>query len=327
MLVKRNKFNVKMLYAFNEGGGDGSGGAGAAGDPAAAAASAAAATGAAATGAANLDITSNFTGIPEAFSKDPDFQGFNKLDDVLGEFKTLKGIQKNREANGLVDMIGPNSTPEQVQAFYEKIGKPKSAAEYELARPEDLPQGVDYSDELAAKFAQFAHENHMTKAQAQAAHAFYHGLVKDSFAGHEAAGIQAIEANFTELETKWGKQDSPEFAANHKNALKAFNFVADADLAGKFKGDPQLASNPLVLDLLSRLGSKMSNDSVPTVHGVEPAGRFTESVPAVEKAIKEFHNAGKFKEMMTSDNPKAQKDLRNEWNALWAKKNELSAQG
>ncbi len=71
MLVKRNKFNLKMLYAFNEGGGDGSGGAGAgAGD-------AAAASAAATTGATDLSINASFTGIPETFSKDPDFQNFN----------------------------------------------------------------------------------------------------------------------------------------------------------------------------------------------------------------------------------------------------------
>ncbi|HWT40388.1 MAG TPA: hypothetical protein VN081_03940 [Dongiaceae bacterium] len=275
-----------------------------------------------------MDVTQSFTGIPAKFAQDADFQNFTSLDDVLGEFKTLKQLRANQDANGFINLIGEKSTPEEVNAFFEKLGKPKSAAEYGFKAPDNLPEGLDFSDERAAKFAELVHKHNLTTTQAQGLFNDLHSeILVPEFNSLAEMQTAQLESNFTELEKVWGQQGSPEFNKAHKNALKAFNYVADSKLAGAFKADPALASNPLVLQVLSRLGSKMGNDNVPTVHGVEPAGRFTDSLPAVDKAIKDFHSSGKFKNMMSGKPGPETANLKAEWSQLWSKKNELLQKG
>jgi len=263
-------------------------------------------------------VADGFTGIPQQFAADPDFADFKSLDDVLGEFKQLKGLHANREKNGLAELPGEESTPEQQAAFWEKVGKPKSAAEYDFKAPEDLPEGLDYSDERAAAFAEMAHKHNLTKAQAQGLFNDFNQMVAGEFQtgaqAAEAAKDQMIEGNFKVLEAKWGKMDSPEFDANHKAALKAFNYVADKEMADAFKNSPELASNPLILDLLGRLGNKMNPDSAPATSLVSKGQGFVGGIEAVEAQIQKFHSDGKFMKML-GDTSEA-KALKAEWQAL-----------
>lgn len=264
------------------------------------------------------------------FDADPDFANFKTPSDAFKELKTLKGLQKAREQNGLVEMIGENSAPEQVQAFWEKLGKPKASVEYDLKPPENMPQGLAYSDEATAEFAQFAFDNNFTKAQAQAGFELWNSKMIQAFEQQENDKTDRLEKNLTELEQVWGgKVESEQFKAHHQNAMRAFNTVADPDIAARFKADPLLASNPLVLEVLARLGSKMEPDSVPAVHGQLPSGRFSDTVSSVDKAIKSFHEKGpdgktKFATMMNPADP-ASKGLKEEWKSLWAKKRELES--
>jgi hypothetical protein len=266
-------------------------------------------------------VTDSFTDIPEDFRNDPDFQGL-QLKDVFSKYKELNQLQTARDTNGLIPMIGDNSAPEQIQAFYERLGKPKSPAEYDLQAPEDLPEGLDYSDERAAEFAKFAHENHLTKNQTQALFGWYHNMLKSSFSEYAQSQEDALVSNLTQLEQVWGgPQGSDKFAQNHQNAMRAFNAVADPDIAAAFKADPMLASNPLVLTVLSRLGAKMAPDSVPSVTASVPTGKFTDSLSSVEKAIKDFHSSGKFKSMVNGGGNV--KELRSEWQSLQDKRRQL----
>lgn len=277
--------------------------------------------------AAPPSLTESYTGIPETFASDPDFQSFKTFDELASDYKTLKALHTNREQNGLVEFIGETSTPEQINSFFEKLGKPKAAAEYDLKAPEGLPEGLNYSDEMTAKFAEVAHSVNLTKDQASKLWEFYNGYAVESFQSHAAAKEQAIAENVKALEQAWGGDpESENFRKNHQNAMRAFNVAADPALAEAFKSDPELASNPHVLLLLSRLGAKMSPDSVPTVSSSAPTGNFSESVEGIEKQIQEFVSSGKFKEAINGSGPQAQQYYR-EYQALQAKKMELQLKG
>lgn len=263
------------------------------------------------------NITDKFTGIPQEFAGDPMFEGYTALPDVLNEFKTLKTVQSQHEKNGLVPFIGEDSPPEAVQAFYEKLGKPKAAAEYDLKPPEDLPQGLDFSDEAAAEFAQFAFDNNLTKAQAAAGFELWNQKMVQMSQGMETAKEESLNNNLAVLEEIWGgPAESEKFKANEANAHRAFNFVADSDLSQKFKDDPMIASNPLVLEVLSRLGAKMSPDTVPTVGASLPATKFNDTQASAERAVADFHSAGKFKQMTEKSGTEEGKKLMMEWKDL-----------
>lgn len=274
------------------------------------------------------NIADSFTGIPDKYSQDADFANFKSLDDVFGEFKQLKSLQSGREQNGLLEAIGENSTPEQIETFYKKLGKPESPVEYGFKAPEGLPQGLDYSDERAAKFAEIVHKHHLTKSQAEGLFNDLHNdiLVPD-FTSYQQMQEQQVADNFTKLEEVWGKEGTSTYAVNHKNAQRAFNAFATPEVAEAVKADPSMASNPLLLQLLSRAGAMMSPDSVPTVHGTTQTGSFGQNdLQGVEKSIKEFHSSGKFKDMLNPANAN-HKQLRESWNELNAKRRELMEKG
>lgn len=268
-------------------------------------------------------ITDNFTGLPEKYASDPDFSTYKSVDDVFGELKNLKAVQANREANGMLILPAADAPPEAWNDVYTKLGKPASPAEYELARPEGLPEGLDFSDEMLGEYATVAHELNLTKAQAQKLMEWKNSKDMEQYASFEAAKEATLEGNLAQLEELWGgKQDSPKFAENHKAATKAFNAVADQGLAEKFKADPFLASNPIVMETLARLGKMMSDDTVPSITDTIPVSKFGDSLSSVESQIQKFYDDGKFKDMMNSANPK-HRQLRDEWKALNDKRREI----
>lgn len=270
-------------------------------------------------------VTESFSDIPAEFAGMPEFQGYQSTADVLKEFKTLKYLDESRKTNGMVPMIGEDTPPELVHDFYKNLGKPDNVAEYGFERPEDLPEGIDYSDERMASFAQLAFDQHLTKPQAQAVVDFYHNTVKEFSTKIQEAEAKALNDNFDALEKKWGGSvDSEAFKAKHKDAQRAFNYVADADMAAQFKENPHLSSHPLVLDLLARLGAKLGPDTVSITDVSLPSSGFGDSRSAVEKQISDFTSTGKFKEMMSNPNTEKARQLKSEWNALHAKLRELT---
>jgi len=273
----------------------------------------------------NLDVTASFSDIPESYRSDPVFEGFSSSEDIFKEFKNLKMVQDARNNNGMIELIGEDSPPELVDQFYQKLGKPPTAAEYGFARPENLPEGLDFSDERMAKFAELAHSQHLTKAQAGTLMEFYNNMVLEAYSQSQAQEEAQLESNMKALEAKWGGEyGSEKFNAHHKNAQKAFNYVADADMKKAFQEDPKLSSHPLVLELLSRLGSKMGPDAVTISSDTAlPLNGFADSKAAVEKALKDFKESGKFQKMVTESNSES-KALQAEYNALHEKLRELS---
>lgn len=254
---------------------------------------------------------------PEAFRQDELFSGYENLDAALNDLKSLKTVQAAHEKNGFVTLPTETSSPEEVAKFYQKLGMPESAAEYGFKRPEELPQGMDFSDEEAARFAQFAHEQKFTKSQAEAAFKFYHDKAIASFNDVNKTIEESLSANLTELETRWGaQQGTPQFEKNKENAQRAFNYVADQQLADKVKEDPFLSSNPVFMDVLARLGAKLSSDSVTGLGKNIPVGTFTNQFdPQAAKA--EFISSGKFEKMKNSKNPMEQKALQAEWDSFF----------
>jgi len=268
-------------------------------------------------------LTDNFTGLPEQYASDPDFANFKSPDDVFKEFKNLKSVQANRDANGMIVIPKEDAPPEEWEQIYKKLGKPESSAEYELARPENLPEGLDFSDEMLAEYADVAHKLNLTKAQAQQLMEWKNAKDMEQYSNFETAKEETLEANLSKLEELWGgKADSDAFKANHKAATKAFNAVADQGLAEQFKADPFLASNPTVMETLARLGKMMSDDTVPSITEGIPTPKFGDSLSSVEAAIDKFHKDGKFATMVNSSGLESKK-YQEEWRALNDKRQQI----
>lgn len=122
-------------------------------------------------------------------------------------------------------------------AFWGKLGRPATAAEYGLAKPDKLPPGVEWSDDQIKAFTEQAHALGLTKAQVVGLNDW--NLQQQTLAAETAieAGKQAESA----LRTKWGAA----YDQNLGIGRQALEKLGGPEMATKYgdllKGNPEFA--------------------------------------------------------------------------------------
>jgi len=191
------------------------------------------------------DILTQDTGTELAedhWLNDVDFEGVEGADDakkILSRYKTpVEQMMGHVEAEKLrgrsialpKDDAADEEKAEQMGKIYSKLGRPDSADDYKLEKPEGLPDGLGWSDEQAAEFKTIAHSVGLNQAQLEALVKFD---VARTIKGMEAAkkAIDEAKANkeaeeraetdkvMTELKTEWGD----DFDEKFKHAQEAYD--------------------------------------------------------------------------------------------------------
>jgi hypothetical protein len=114
----------------------------------------------------------------------------------LAAFKTLDEfvqayLDASAQADGALPVPGKDSAPEQVQAFYERLGKPKEAAGYSFAKNDPA-------------FAQAAFAAHLSGSQAEAVYKAGLAELDDARKGIQAALARDYEAADADLRKEYG---------------------------------------------------------------------------------------------------------------------------
>lgn len=156
----------------------------------------------------------------------------------LGKFQKLGDLAKSyanleKKLGNSVNIPGDGATPEEVKAFYSKLGVPESA------------DGYSIKDEKAGVFKEIAFNNNLTDAQAKA---IYEGLASMGQKAVEASQEQmariAAESDRI-LKEEWGNEYSKNleylkrgiaaYGGNTLGAkLKATGLLYDADIVKMF---------------------------------------------------------------------------------------------
>lgn len=156
------------------------------------------------------------------------------------EIKDAKSVAKlaHEQAKMLGNAIripGKDATPEEVQAYREKLGVPKTADEYEFTVPKDLPAELPYDGERASAFKAFAHEQGLSKAQAQAMHDWATKNAVGDFTASKAAtdtrNAEIAKGEMEKLVKLWGPLDGVTAKANLAFADRALNHGGPEALA------------------------------------------------------------------------------------------------
>ena len=259
--------------------------------------------------------------LPDTFNGDPAFEGFESLDSVLSEFKTLKTLEKTRQDQGLVAVPTEESSDDERNAFYNKLGRPETPAEYSMATPENFPESLEISDERMAKFAQTAHSLGLTQQQVDGIYALHNQFTVEEYAKIQQNEDQVLGSNLQILENMWGKESSVEFKQKHAQAERAFNFVADPELTRMFQQNRVLATHPSVMEVLSRIGGHLTEDQVPSIAGTTSRADFSadSTLEGIESKIAAFP----FKEMMDKIHTREGKAEYEEWTNINAQRRQL----
>lgn len=170
------------------------------------------------------------------------FKGVPDLIKAFGNANTLIGKK--------LGVPNEKSTPEEVAAFRKAIGVPEALDEYKFA-PDQLPEGMTWSDEFAKPFAQVAHQHNVPPAAMKA--------LANQFASYEAHKFDAIQATYEKqrteavntLQKEWGN----DFSKNVGLAKQAAK-IAGVDANSHGFSDPEVVRG------FVRMAQMMSEDKV-----------------------------------------------------------------
>ncbi len=194
----------------------------------------------------------------------------------------LVGMDKERM------LVAPNeaSSEEEWSAFHKAGGRPETAADYNFARPEELPE-EHYSQELATVAQELMHKLGLSKKQADALFAFNNDTAIAQLKTQSQDDEMAKTAGDDKLHLDWGNSydqrihmgkmalrdacvgESEEFIALAKAELETNHKFKRllANLGAKFieSGSPETAIIPTTGDIQAQIDEAMAHKA----HGAD----------------------------------------------------------
>ena len=179
-----------------------------------------------------------------------DLQG----NDTLSKFKDVGSlgnsyVELQKLVGSRVKVPTDDSTEEDVNSFYNQIGRPESPEKYSIDLPSD-----SYPQEVIQSFLKEAHASGLTNKQAQAAINFYNTIETDGQINNDAAMQQAKVDAESALKKEWGPT---EYAKELAVSRRAFNRFADDDLKA-FVNETGVTNNVAMIKFLNRIGKAFS---------------------------------------------------------------------
>lgn len=173
---------------------------------------------------------------------------------TLSKYKTFPEMAKAlHHANQLLGRRGVSvpteqSTPEEVAAYRRTVGAPESIEGYQL-RPEQLPEGMGWQDDLAKPFAQWAHKHHLPQGAMRELVDLHLQQRQGEFSQYAQMAEQRREEGIRTLRDTWGK----DFQKNLTLASRAAQLAGVNSLSDGF-GDPEVVKG------FVKLASMLSDD-------------------------------------------------------------------
>ena len=169
-----------------------------------------------------------------------------------------------------VQIPGDESAPEEVSAFYNKIGRPETPEGYDSFKPDEMPEGLPYDDKFEMTMRGIAHEAGISKSQMTALVKAYNDYQIAIYGdGQNEAKRQALESD-KKLQEDWGVDYKPNFEIVERACTE---LVPDEELRTQFaelidaKG---LRNNAIFARVFLGIGKSMLDDTL--TRGTPPKG-------------------------------------------------------
>lgn len=180
-------------------------------------------------------------------------------DTPVGKYKTvgevIKGYGEAQKLIGAKGVIlpGEKATPEEIDKFYNTIGRPEKPDGYKLSPLENLHPEIKLSPEDEMGFKALMHKHGLTARQADGLYKEYFGMISGSLTKRDE-GMQASKHEAEKaLRTDWGA----DYDKNLNSAKRLIEKFGGANAREAF-GD--LGNNPQVLKTIANIAKKFSED-------------------------------------------------------------------
>lgn len=165
-----------------------------------------------------------------------------------GGVKALADSYLNLEKAFQGKIPDDKSTDEERGAFWNQLGRPETAEGYTIKKPDNLPEGVEWSEDNVKAAAAVAHKAGLTQAQFEDLVAFDTQRTLNALADGEAGVKADIAATVAGLKKMWGAS----YDEKVQGASLATKTFAGDELWGKMEA-AGLTSNPLVIELMAEV--------------------------------------------------------------------------
>ena len=205
-------------------------------------------------------------------------KGYQNLEKLLGREKVPVPIGDDDE--------------EGWQRWYAATGRPDKADDYEFQRPDKLPDGMPYDEELEKEYRQWAHINGLSKKQANN---FYDGFVKRQVERHSAYHTHQMQAR-SKIESDMRREFGAQYEGKVQQAKSALAKYADPEYL-KYLDETGLGNDPRTIRSWIKIGDEMGGST--KLKGT-PA---VETAPAdIDRAISEYKSKNE-KAYWNNDHP------------------------
>lgn len=166
-----------------------------------------------------------------------------------GGVKSLATSYLNLEKAFQGKIPDEKSTDEERGAFWNQLGRPETVEGYTIKKPENLPEGVEWSEDNVKAAAAVAHKSGLTQAQFQGMVDYDTQRTLNAAADGEAAQKAQINETVAELKKMWGAGYDEKVQAA---GLTTKTFASEG-LWERMEASG-LTSNPLMIELMAEVG-------------------------------------------------------------------------
>lgn len=237
------------------------------------------------------EATTWTTGLDDAGASYVNEQGWKGAADAVKAHQELSG-----KVGSMVALPGEGATPQDYLAVMDKMGRPSEWSGYELAKPENLPEGMPYSEDLVTGFKQVAHEQGFLPHQVQALHDWWNNLNIKTFNDFQAESQKTGETNEKLAQTALGQRYDQSMTMAERT-LRSFAESVGTKLGNKefaTKAAEEFAgldvkNTPYLRMVLAAIGEKFG-DALPApgqnAAGGQPSPLFAKSYESLKAAGK-----------------------------------------
>ncbi len=204
-------------------------------------------------------------------------KGWENSDGVLESYSELE-----KSTGSKIKLPTPESSKEEISAFYDKIGRPVNAEGYELARP-DLPEGMTYNESFEKAITAIAYEEGISKQQLQTLSKAFNEYQIQEFTNFSSELQRTQEEGERSLKEEWGVK----YDENLEVAKRACKELG-SDEFNQLLIESKLGNNPIFIKTFREIGLKIMDDTL--IKGTQGDKTKDEYVPAYKDSPEMYKN-------------------------------------
>ena len=206
--------------------------------------------------------------LPDDLKNHELIKDYTKPGDAIQDFVKLK-----TEAASMIKVPGENATEADRAAFFNTLGRPETAEQYTFTKPENLPDGMTYDENLETAFKGIFHEVGLSDTAAAKLWGKYHEMAANGYQTQQKNQKEALDKAVGELKNEW---QGDQFKSNTEIAHRAFTKVFDdetkqseakAFIEETMVNGLALGNHPMFLKIFHQIGSFISDDRLGTGKG------------------------------------------------------------